>query len=467
MSRAVAVPFHRLYNSGGDDRTMSYDVLILGCGPAGYYAALGCARAGFRTAVVEKGELGGTGFRWGCLPVKMMLDELRSRQGTNPVGAARPSAVSRAFGKRLFARTSAAMIGVETRLARELERHGVELIHGEGEFADAHTILAGGAAYSAESIVIATGTRPWAPAGVTLNGHAVASHADLVAWRGAPPTAAIIGADVEGIELACLLAHLGTTVELIEMKGEILPGMDRELVKPVEARLRALGTRMRLSAEVVGVRSERRGAAVLLADGSTTRARKVLVTGVRRPNFPAGLAGAGIGHTEDRIGVDGGFRTSVRHVYAIGDINGLCGMAHAAIQQGILLARNIRGGQPGPAAWPSLPRALFTIPEIAGAGSQARDLDQQGIAYTRSTFALADTWRGISRNLHEGFVTVLAAEDRKLLGLWVCGQGASELAAPFGPLLDRGATVDDLLESLFIHPTLSEGLLEAAWRLAT
>jgi dihydrolipoamide dehydrogenase len=359
------------------------------------------------------------------------------------------------------------MVGVERRMEQELERHGVQRVHGEGEFVDAYTIRASGATFSAPTIVIATGTSPWAPAGVTLNGDAVASHADLVTWRAAPATAAIVGADVEGIELACLLAHLGTRVELIEIHGEILPGMDRDLVQPVEERLRALGTRVRLSAEVVGVHSERGGAAVLLADGSAVRAGKVLVTGVRRPNFPAGLAGAGIAYTPDRISVDNRFRTSVPHIHAIGDINGLCGMAHAAIQQGILLARIIRGGEPGPAAWPSLPRALFTIPEIAGAGSQARELEQRGIPYTRASFALPDTWRGISKGLREGFVTLLAGKDRNLLGIWACGQGASELAAPFGPLLDRGATVDDLLESLFIHPTLSEGLLEAAWRLAT
>jgi len=445
---------------------MSRDVLILGCGPAGYYAALGCARAGLRTTVVEKGELGGTGFRWGCLPVKMMLDELRSRQGGDRAGAASASAASRRFGRSLLARTSAAMVGVEKRMAQELERHGVQVAHGEGEFVDPHTIRAGGATFLAPTIVIATGTSPWAPAGVTLNGDAVASHADLVGWRAAPATAAIVGADVEGVELACLLAHLGTRVEMVEKLGEILPGMDRDLVRPVEERLRALGVRFRLSTEVTGVSPERAGATVLLADGSVVRARKVLVTGVRRPNFPGGLAGAGIAHSADRISVDDRFRTSVPHIYAIGDINGLCGMAHAAIQQGILLARVIRGGEPGPSAWLSLPRAIFTIPEIAGAGSQARELDARGIAYTRATVALPDTWRGISKGLREGFVTVLADEDHRLLGLWACGGGASELAAPFGFLLDRGATVDDLLESLFIHPTLSEGLLEAAWRLA-
>jgi len=444
---------------------MSVGVLILGCGPAGYYAALGCARAGLRTVVIEKGELGGTGFRWGCLPVKMMLDELRSRQGRDPAAAAPVSAASRRFGRSLLARTSAAMVGVERRMAQELERHGVQVVHGEGEFVDAHTIRAGGAVFSAPTIVIATGTMPWAPAGVTLNGDAVASHADLVGWRAAPATAVIVGADVEGIELACLLAHLGTRVDLIEKLGEILPGMDRDLVRPVEERLRALGVRFRLSTEVTGVRPERGGATVLLADGSTARAVKVLVTGVRKPNFPDGLEKVGIACSPDRISVDERFRTSIPHIYAIGDINGLCGMAHAAIQQGMLLARIIRGGEPGPSAWPSLPRAIFTIPEIAGAGSQARELDARGVAYTRATVALPDTWRGISKGLREGFVTVLAGEDRRLLGIWACGEGASELAAPFGFLLDRGATVDDLLESLFIHPTLSEGLLEAAWRL--
>jgi dihydrolipoamide dehydrogenase len=358
------------------------------------------------------------------------------------------------------------MVGVERRMAQELERHGVQMVHGEGEFVDAHTIRAGGAAFTAPTIVIATGTRPGAPAAIALDGNTVASHADLVGWRAAPATAVVVGADVEGIELACLLAHLGTRVELIEKLGEILPGMDRDLVRPVEERLCALGVRFRLSTEVTGVRPERGGAAVLLADGNAIRARKVIVTGVRTPNFPDGLGNAGIACSPDRIRVDARFRTSIPHIYAIGDINGLCGMAHAAIQQGILLARIIRGGRPGPSSWPSLPRAIFTIPEIAGAGSQARELDARGVAYTRATVALPDTWRGISKGLREGFVTVLAGEDRRLLGIWACGEGASELAAPFGFLLDRGATVDELLESLFIHPTLSEGLLEAAWQLA-
>jgi dihydrolipoamide dehydrogenase len=125
----------------------------------------------------------------------------------------------------------------------------------------------------------------------------------------------------------------------------------------------------------------------------------------------------------------------------------------------------LRGGPPVPASYPVLPRALFTIPEIAGAGFQERELASRGTPFRCARVELADTWRGISQRLEQGFVKVLAAPDGRLLGIWACAENASELSAPFGPLLDRGATVEEVRRSLFIHPTLAEGLLEAARRL--
>jgi dihydrolipoamide dehydrogenase len=436
---------------------MDADVVVIGCGPAGFYAARGAARAGLRSVMVESGALGGTGFRSGCLPVKMLLDVVRARKG----------AAGRAWGGALLRRTAAAMVGVEKRLADGLRGDEVEIVRGEAEFLDAHTVRAGGQTISAQAIVIATGTRPAAPAGIEMDGRMVVSHAEAVSWRDVPRSVAIVGGDVEGIELACLFAHLGSRVHVVELKPEILPGQDRDLVAPVETRLASLGVQLHLGAAASGVRSVHGRAEVLCADGRTVQVDRVIVTGIRRPNLPAGLDRAGVAAGEDRIPVDSGFRTNAPNIYAVGDINGLCGMAHAAIQQGMLIARIITGGRPGPAAWPSLPRAMFTIPEVAGAGAQARDLERRGTAYARSTVRLADTWRGISREVREGFVTVLAGTDGKLLGIWACGEGASEIAAPFGALVDRGATADDVLESLVIHPTLSEALLEACWPLST
>jgi dihydrolipoamide dehydrogenase len=204
---------------------------------------------------------------------------------------------------------------------------------------------------------------------------------------------------------------------------------------------------------------------VALESGEELAVEQVLVTGLRAPNLPAGLEKACVACSPGRIIVDRSLQTSTPSIYAIGDVNGLCGMAHAAIQQGLLLPGALRGGPPAPAAYLSPPRALFTIPEIAGAGLQERELQARGLPFRRSRVELADTWRGLSLGLPEGFLKALAAPDGRLLGLWVCAQNASELAAPFGPLLQREATVEQVRRSLFLHPTLAEALLEAVRRL--
>jgi dihydrolipoamide dehydrogenase len=461
------------------------ELLVLGSGPAGWYCALEAARAGFRTALAEKAELGGTGFRWGCLPVKMGLDALRralAARGTALISdPARPRPSLPAPPRRPLASlpSPSRLAEVERRLEEGLRSAGVKLLRGEASFLEAHTLAVGDLRVRAETVVIATGTRPAAPAGLTLDGERVLSHADLVR-RGRAPRGearlrrvAIVGADVEGAELACLLAGLGARVHLLEQEAEILPGQDRDLADPVQATLESLGVRLRLGARVAAVGPAARGplaargAVVALAGGETLEVERVLVTGLRAPNLPAGLGQAGVACTEDRIPVDAAFRTSAPGVYAIGDVNGLCGRANAAIQQGLLLPATLRGGPPPPAAYPAPPRALFTIPEIAGAGLQERELQARGIPYRSARVELADTWRGLSLadGLRPGFLKALAAPDGRLLGLWVCAENASELAAPFGLLLERGAGVEDIRRSLFIHPTLAEALLEAVRRL--
>ena len=443
---------------------MNFDVLVLGSGPAGYYCALNCARLGKRTALVEKDRLGGTGFRWGCLPVKMMLDRIRKAPGADtPLSAT-----------SVITETAGRIEAVETRIQRRLAGSGVTLIKGLGRFVDPGTFRVGKRSISASQIVIATGTEPAGWPGVPLDGKRIISHREVLALSRVPDHLLILGGDVEGIEFADLFSHLGTRVTVVEKEATILPGMDRDLVEPLEARLIARGVRLITGAVVCGCSTDETAVRVDLDNGSHLIGDKVLATGLRRANLPEGLAEAGVDHDEQKIRVNGDLQTSCGNIYAAGDINGITGMAHAAIQQALLVARRITGGVDRPSAGrgtdkggaalpgPPYPRAVYTLTEIAGAGSQERELDAEGIPYRRRAYRIGDTWRGFSKGIDEGFVKILAGRDDRILGIWMCGGDASELASLFGALVSKNLTVGELLHSLILHPTLGEALLEAA-----
>jgi len=450
------------------------DVLVLGSGPGGFYCALNCARLGSKTILVERDRLGGTGFRWGCLPVKIMLDRLRA--GT----AGGVGAEGVRFGEAVSVITAAArrIQEVEARIRGRLTAAGVQVVQGEGLFIDPNTFHLGRRRISAGRIVIATGTEPSGWPGIALDGRTVISHRELLGFTEIPEHLVILGADVEGIELACIFARLGGGVTVIEKEGRILPGTDPDLAEPIRRDLLGRGVELKTGAEVRGC-SVDSGPTLTLKDGSRLGADRILITGLRRPNFPEGLDRIGVDHDEHKILVYDDLQTSCRTIYAVGDINGITGMAHAAIQQGLLAARRIAessggvgqtggpdraaGATPaGPApAGPPYPRAVYTLPEIAGAGFQETELDKQGTPYRRFSYRLADTWRGFSKGIDEGFVKVLVGEDHRILGIWICGADASEQASLFGPLLASGLTVEGLRDGLILHPTLGEAALEA------
>jgi dihydrolipoamide dehydrogenase len=441
-----------------------YDVLVLGSGPAGFYCALHCARLGGKTILVERDRLGGTGFRWGCLPVKMMLDRVRAGETeTKEVGSGQTAA--------LIPDTAQRIQEVEPRIRRRLATAGVTVIPGEGRFVDPDTFRLGTRAITASHIVIATGTEPAGWSGIPLDGETVLSHREILGLTEVPQHLLILGGDVEGIEFACMFARLGGRVTVVEKEKRILPGTDPDLAEPVERDLLSRGVGLRIGAEVRDC-ALASGARVILSDGSTLQGDRVLVTGLRKPNFPEGLERIGVAKDEQKIEVNAELQTSCPTIYAVGDINGITGMAHAAIQQGLLVARRITGSsgwresdaraKPAAPAGPPYPRAMYTIPEIAGAGYQENELQVEGIPYKRLRYPLADTWRGLSKGITEGFVKVLAGEDDGILGLWICSADASEQASLFGPLLSAGLTLEALRNGLILHPTLGEAALEAA-----
>jgi dihydrolipoamide dehydrogenase len=421
---------------------------------------LSCARLGRRTVLVEKERLGGTGFRWGCLPVKMMLDRLRSRETTNEQASS------------LIPETNERIEQIEGRIRSRLNQAGVQVLIGQGRFRDPGTFQVGRRSIAADSIVIATGTEAASWPGIALDGQRVITHRGVLRLSRVPDHLLILGGDVEGIEFACIFSHLGGRVTVIEKERRILPGTDADLTEAVLQGLLDRGVTIRAGAEVRGCTAEG-GATVTLRDGVQLKGDGVLVTGLRRPNLPEGLEQAGIGHDDQKIAVNADLQTSRPNIYAVGDINGITGMAHAAIQQGLLAARLITGSGAGStradrtfvneaSANPPYPRAIYTLPEIAGAGYQENELLTAGIPFTRRTYRLADTWRGFSKGIKEGFVKILSGRDDRVLGIWICGSNASEQASLFGPLMAGGLDLEGLRHDLILHPTLGEAFLDAS-----
>lgn len=439
---------------------MHYNCLVLGSGPAGFYAALGCAQKGYSAVVVENRSWGGTGFYDGCLPVKRALDRIKiyRRYGSIFEGDSFtrfPSAGAVLVSGGDFDRQ------MEAQVLGRLKKAGVDTVFGEGEFVSKNKLRVSGRILSADNVIIAAGTAPSAPSGITIDGKLVISHREALVLDSLPDEMVILGGNVEGIEFASVFSSLGTRVTVIEQENEILPGNDRDLTSPLIRELENSGVVFKTGSAIVS--SGKKGDKVILIDqnGKELTAGKVLVTGFRKPNIPRGLDNTGVRYTSSVIPVNGRLMTNVPGIFAVGDINGLHGMAHIAIQQGIFVAEGIEGHEI-PLDYSTLPRAIFTIPEIAGAGKQEWELKDAGMEYKAVKFDLANTWRGLSKGTGSGFLKLLFNPQERLLGIWMTGESASEIMSASGLFLEKKVTKDDILENLFIHPTLGEGIVEGS-----
>ncbi len=196
-------------------------------------------------------------------------------------------------------------------------------------------------------------------------------------------------------------------------------------------------------------------------NGLELGAEKILITGSRKPNFPKGLNKTGLHVEKTYIPVDEVLGTNIPNIYAIGDINGLMGMAHAAIQQGIVLAENILFKKKSTLSYDIIPSAIFGIPEIAGVGYQEFELKRKNIKYKKGICNFSDTWRGFSKQIANGFIKVLADEDNKLLGVWMVGDNVSEYVGLMSVLIQNKVGLEEIKRNLIIHPSLNEAILEA------
>jgi dihydrolipoamide dehydrogenase len=438
---------------------MTYDVIVLGSGPAGFYFAKTAASYGKKVLMIEKDLLGGTGFRTGCLPAKKYLDGLREARRIEEASS-KDWCQAQVDKNILYQTLNREIEAIEPFMMKQLKALGVEVLYGTPRVESSTKVTIGNKTYTADHVVLATGTTTIPLLGACVDEKVILTHKGMTALKNLPESLIIIGGNVEGIEFASYLSGYGVAVTIIALADVLLEGTDRDLCQSTLAYIEENGGKVLLNTKVSAI--ERRGdqAYVTLSAGQELKADKVLLTGLRSGNIPEGLE-TSIEIENTCAKVNDFYQTSLEGLYAIGDVNGLHGMAHIALQQGIQLADYLYSGKTPVRDYDSLPRSIFTIGEIAGAGLQEETCLQEGIQHTVKKATFDQTFRGWSKGLTYGSIKVIFDEEEKIIGAWMTGASASDYIGMIGLWIDKKLSMDDIKASLFIHPSLGEGLLDA------
>ncbi len=448
------------------------DVLVVGAGPGGYVAAIRAAQLGKDVTLIEKAELGGTCLNIGCIPSKALIyasyiyEKLKhlDQMGINIKEATVQMEKMQLWKESVVKKLTS---GVQ----QLCDGNGVQVIRGKATFHSTKKAIVesehGTQAVEFKDCIIATGSVPIAIPGFEPDGKIVIDSTDALALKEIPKNLIVIGGGYIGLELGMVYAKLGSKVTVIEMLDQLLPGTDPELTRLVARKARLLGIETFLSTKAKELKRNEKDAelTIITPEGEkTVQADKVLVSVGRKPNS-AGLGLDKLGIQPDAkgfISVDAKMRTSNPRVYAIGDVVGNPMLAHKASHEGIVAAEVICG-QPSAADFRTIPAVIFTDPEIAYAGWSEDEAKQNGYKPIVGKFPFAALGRAISIGETEGFVKVIADEETKVvLGVHIVGPEASNLISEAALAIEMGATLEDLALTVHPHPTLPEGLMEAA-----
>jgi dihydrolipoamide dehydrogenase len=466
----------------------AFDLAIIGAGPGGYVSAIRAAHRGLRVALVEEKDLGGVCLHTGCIPTKTMIasvDLLRQARSATQLGVT--VAQAEAHLATINARRQKVVQQLAGGVKNLLEKNQVQVFRGRGVLKSPtqieltpspgtsdparSAIRNPQSTLTAKSILLATGSRPADLPIARRDGAAIWSSDDLLASSELPAELLILGGGYIGCEFASLYAALGSKVTVIEALPRLLPGLDKELGQSLERSFKKAGISVLLNCKVESVSVEKADSSpvtVRLADGLTLSGSKLLVSVGRVPNVEGlGLENVGVKLTGRCITVDDFMETSAPGVFAIGDVTGKIALAHVASAQGRVVVENLlaaRSGQPRkPMNYDAVPACVFTHPEIATVGLTEEEAAQRGLTVKVGRFPFAAIGKALALGETEGFVKLVAdATTGRLLGGHIFGGHAAELIGQLTLAVRLGATAEQLTETIFAHPTLSEAILESA-----
>ena len=440
---------------------MTYDLVIIGGGPAGYVPAIRAVQLGLRTALVEESAIGGTCLNRGCIPTKALAataDLLRTAGSAAKFGLEGSLALNyQAVARRRDMVVARLRKGVEARLAAV----GVEVFNGHGTLRGSGCVAVDGRELRSRFVLLAAGSSPALPGPFRDGGFDTSDEA--LSWSVLPESLLVIGGGVIGCEFASIFRTFGVPVTIVEMLPSILPGIDSDVKQVVHSALARSGVRILTGARAVKAQKSGSGCTLDLEDGTSLQGSCILVAAGRTPRLDgSGLREAGVDMTPKGITVDENLRTSLPGVYAAGDATGRWQLAHAGSAQGICAVETMVSGTCSSVAADAMPACIFTNPEVATVGPGEDEWKARGVPVSVRCSRYIANGRAVGLNETEGFVKVIVREsDGVVVGVQVVGKDASSLVGEASLAVSSGIAGAALGRIVHPHPTLTELFMEA------
>ena len=454
----------------------NFDLVVIGGGPGGYVCAIRAAQLGLKTACVEsRGALGGTCLNIGCIPSKSLLNLSenfqKAKKDFNQQGI-EIDGIKLNIEKMMSNKNKSIQVltkGVEFLF----KKNKVTYLKGKGVLFSKNDIVVyennKKNSYKAKNIVIATGSTVASLPGIEIDEKNIISSTGALSLNKVPQKLAVIGGGYIGLEMGSVWSRLGSEVTVIEYLENITPGMDREISNEFKKILTKQGIKFKMESKVNSVKSSSNGVSINYTDLKNSKEEtlefdKVLVSVGRKP-YTEGLNLTKIGVKKDnkgRIEVNEKLQTSIKNIYAIGDVIKGPMLAHKAEEEGIAVAE-ILAGQAGHVNYDVIPGVIYTSPEVATVGKTEEQLKTENKVYKVGKFPFLANSRAKVNNETEGFVKILAdSETDKILGVHIIGPHCGDMIAEMALAMEFGASAEDIARTCHAHPTHTEAIKEAA-----
>jgi dihydrolipoamide dehydrogenase len=445
-----------------------FDIVVIGSGPGGYVAALKAGQMGANVALVEKDHLGGTCLNNGCIPSKALLasaELLHHVRHAAELGIEVAGQVS-ANWTSIQARKDKIVQTLRGGIKGLLGARKVTIYSGRATLAGAGNVVVESdgksESFTASKTILAVGSVPARIPGWRSEANVVCTSDEALHWKTLPKKLLIVGGGAIGCEFACMMQPLGVEVVIVEMLPKLLPNMDGQVADVLTKIFSRRGIKSFVGAKIENLSISGDGAKATLSDGTELEADRVLVATGRRPNTAEiGLASVNLSVDRGFVRVNDRMETAVKDYYCIGDANGRCQLAHAASAQGVVAVENALGH--GRAEDSPVPNCVYTFPEIASVGMTAEEARANGRAISIGFFPLSHLGKAMAVGDNEGFAKVIRdRESGQFLGAHMIGHNVTECIAAATALLHQKASMTDVAQTIFAHPTISESLKESA-----